>query len=292
MSQSTNQSKQLPHSLTLSGGRELSLERPLVMGILNVTPDSFSDGGHFLEVDRAVGYALKMVEEGAEIIDIGGESTRPGAEPVTAEEEMRRIVPVIEAIRKQSAIALSVDTYKADIARAAMEAGADIVNDISALRMDEQMAAVAGATGATVVLMHMQGTPLTMQENPHYDDCVKEVADFFSERIDYAVSRGIERHKLVLDPGIGFGKRPEDNVALLRHLERFRTFGLPLLVGASRKSFISRITGIERPASKRLGGSVAAAAVAVLHGAQIVRVHDVLETAEAVRIIQAICGQT
>lgn len=292
MSQITNQSHRLPKTLHLPGGRELSLERPLVMGILNVTPDSFSDGGNFLAVDHAVGYALKMVEEGADIIDIGGESTRPGSEPVPLTEELRRVVPVFEAIRKLSAVVLSVDTQKAEVARAAVAAGADIINDISALRTDEKMPAVAGETGAPVVLMHMQGTPQFMQQNPYYDDCVEEVAAFFSERVTFAVSHGLEREKLILDPGIGFGKRLQDNLILLKQLNRFAAFGLPLLVGASRKSFISKVSEIEKPAIERLGGSVAAAAIAVLHGAQIVRVHDVAQTVEAVRVTQAVRGQT
>lgn len=292
MAQRTSHPSQQSQVLPLSGGRELSLARPLVMGILNVTPDSFSDGGHFLAVDHAVGYAMKMVEEGADIIDVGGESTRPGAEPTSAAEEIQRVVPVIELIRKQSPVPLSVDTYKAEVARAAVAAGADLINDISALRMDDQMAAVAGESGVPVVLMHMQGTPRTMQQNPSYNDCVEEVATFFSERMSYAVSRGIERHKLILDPGIGFGKRLEDNLALLKHLNRFTAFGLPILVGASRKSFITKVSGIERPASERLGGSLAAAVLAVVHGANIVRVHDVPQTVEAVRIAQAIREHT
>ncbi|MEW6051683.1 MAG: dihydropteroate synthase [Candidatus Zixiibacteriota bacterium] len=268
-------------------GKMLSFARPLVMGILNVTPDSFSDGGRFLVTERAVAHALKMAAEGADIIDIGGESSRPGADPVSAEEEIERVLPVIERLRRESQVPISIDTYKAATAEAALKAGVDIVNDISALRIDSAMLALLARSKAPVALMHMKGTPRDMQKKPEYDDCIQEIADFFDERIQFCTTGGIEGSQIILDPGIGFGKRLEDNLRILRELRSFTRFGLPLLVGASRKSFIGMVTGDTGPAESRLGGSIAAAVTAVLNGATIVRVHDVKETVEALRIVQA-----
>ncbi len=278
-----------PISLTpLLGQRSLDLSRPLVMGIINVTPDSFSDGGRFYALDAAVIQALQMEADGADIIDIGGESSRPGAAPVDAEEEARRVIPVIRGIRRSSCIPISVDTYRAETARQAIEAGADIINDISALRMDPALAQVIVETRAPVVLMHMQGTPQTMQQNPHYDDCLKEVGEFFDERIRFCTRSGVSPDRLILDPGLGFGKRLEDNVALLAGLETFKRFGIPILVGASRKSFINLLAPSSHSAQERLGGSLAAALTAVANGANIVRVHDVAPTVEALKVFRAL----
>ncbi len=268
-------------------GRTLDLQASVVMGILNVTPDSFSDGGSFSTVDSAVTRARQIIDDGASIIDIGGESSRPGAEPVSADEEIRRVVPVIEGIRKVSQIAISIDTCKAEVAKAALAAGVDIINDVTALKFDPQMAELAAVTKAPVVLMHMLGTPRTMQENPQYDDVVRQINEFFDERIAYAVSRGIPRDKLILDPGIGFGKRPIDNVTILSRLKEFHRHNLPLLVGASRKSFIG-VLDSGAPVDNRLGGSLAAAVWAAINGAAIIRVHDVRETVQALSVLKAV----
>ncbi|MCM2272670.1 MAG: dihydropteroate synthase [candidate division Zixibacteria bacterium] len=280
--------KRVPAPIALSGGRQLSFERPLVMGIVNVTPDSFSDGGQFLLADHAVGHALRLVEEGADLIDIGGESSRPGADAISIEDEIQRVLPVIEQLRSQTEIPISIDTYKAAVAEKAILAGADIINDISALRTDAEMVRIAAQTGAPVVLMHMLGTPLTMQQNPCYDNCVEEILAFLAQRIAFATQHGVVRGKLIVDPGIGFGKRVQDNLELLAHVERFSHFGLPVLVGASRKSFIDKVAGTGASPAERLGGSIAAALVALLHGANIVRVHDVAATIEALRVAKAV----
>lgn len=274
-------------AIALPRVRLLDLSSPVVMGILNVTPDSFSDGGDYVALSAAVGHALTMTAEGAALIDIGGESSRPGASPVTSDEEQRRVIPVIRAIRKQSDIPISIDTYHADTARAAIDAGADIINDITALRGDTAMAATIAKAGVPVVLMHMQGTPMTMQKSPTYTDCIEAVYTFLSDRIAIAVSAGIAQSQIIIDPGIGFGKRLEDNLRLLAQLDRFTSLGCPILVGASRKSFIGALAngaGIER----RLGGSVAAALIASLSGARIVRAHDVAETVQALAVARAI----
>jgi dihydropteroate synthase len=274
-------------NITSPSGRQIHLTRPVIMGILNVTPDSFSDGGNFATVESAVARALEMISQGAAIIDIGGESSRPGAEPVSAETEIQRVAPVIEAIRRRSEIPISIDTYHSVTTKAALDAGADIVNDISALRFDPRMANLVATTGAPLIMMHMLGEPRTMQANPKYTDCVGEINQFFEERIARAVGAGIARDKLILDPGIGFGKRLEDNLDILKRLVEFKKHGLPLLVGASRKSFIATIDS-NAPAESRLGGSIAAAVIAVMHGANILRVHDVAETVQAVRMIAAV----
>jgi dihydropteroate synthase len=268
-------------------GRIIDLSHPVVMGILNVTPDSFYDGGDFAGVDAAVKRTNEMIAEGAAMIDIGGESSRPGAEPVDADEEIKRVVPVISAIRKLSQTPISIDTCKSAVAKAALDAGADIINDISALRFDPAMAELVARTGVPLVLMHMLGTPRTMQENPHYDDPISEINQFFEERINFAVSRGIARDKLILDPGLGFGKRPIDNVAILSRLKEFQIHGLAVLVGASRKSFIG-ILDPGAPVDHRLGGSLAAAVWAAINGARIIRVHDVRETVQALNVLKAV----
>lgn len=269
--------------------------RTLVMGVLNVTPDSFSDGGKFVDVERAVAHAREMAKAGADIIDVGGESTRPGAAPVSAEEELRRVVPVIERLAGgalgERALPISVDTTKAGVAEQALAAGAHIVNDISALRFDDRMAGVVRDAGAGVVLMHMQGRPETMQQRPHYDDVVQEVLDFLADRVAFAEARGIARTQIAVDPGIGFGKTVEHNLRLLARLRDFRSLGCPLLVGTSRKSFIGKAlaplrAGQGREVDERLWGTAATVAWAVAHGARIVRVHDVAEMADVVRMTE------
>lgn len=266
----------LPKSLTLPRGA-LSFERaPRIMGILNVTPDSFSDGGRWADPARAVEQGLRLVDEGAAILDVGGESTRPGARPVPADEEARRVVPVIRALARSIDVPVSVDTRKASVAAAALEAGAQIVNDISALG-DPAMAGRVAASGAALVLMHMQGSPETMQDDPRYGDPVAEIADWLAGRLAAARDAGIAGDRLVADPGLGFGKRLEDNLAILRRLEELHALGVPLLVGASRKSFLGRLTDEPDP-TRRLAASLAAAGRAAEAGARILRVHDVEAT--------------
>ncbi len=265
-------------------------KRTLIMGILNVTPDSFSDGGRFLSVESALARARQLIREGADIIDIGGESTRPGAEPVPTEEELRRVIPVIRAIRQESSVPISIDTYKAAVAQAALEAGANIINDISALRFDPQMARVVADARVPVVLMHMLGTPKTMQQNPVYTDVVREIKGFLAERIVFARAHGIE--KIIIDPGIGFGKTVEHNVEILRRLSELKELGCPILIGTSRKSFIGKLGGTEEnplPIPERLEGTIASNVIAVLNGAQIVRVHDVAAMKKALAIVDAVC---
>ena len=257
--------------------------RPLVMGILNVTPDSFSDGGRYLAVANAVTRARQMASEGADIIDIGGESTRPGAPVVSADEELRRVLPVIEQI---SDLLVSVDTTKAVVAKRALAAGARIVNDISALRHDADMVQVVRDFEAGVVLMHMQGMPATMQENPRYVDVVREVREFLAERIEFAVASGVKKTQIAVDPGLGFGKTVEHNRQLVAGLKQFALLGCPIVVGASRKSFIGQL--LSRPVPERLPGSLAVAAWAVTQGAQIVRTHDVAATVDVVRMLMAL----
>ena len=268
-------------------GREVVCgQKTLIMGILNATPDSFSGGGKFLAVETAVARGLQMVEEGADIIDIGGESTRPGAKPVQTLEEIERTVPVIGKLREKTDALISIDTQKAAVARAAVAAGADIINDISALA-DPEMVKVAAETGAGLVLMHMQGTPETMQNDPRYDDVVSNVWNFLEERMAFAIERGVAPEQIALDPGIGFGKTDAHNLALLRGIPQLAAAGRPVLIGASRKSFIGRITGRKKP-DERLAGSLAVAAFSILRGAQIVRVHDVKESCDAARLVDTL----
>lgn len=257
------------------------------MGILNVTPDSFSDGGNFVDPNAAIEHALEMQKQGADIIDIGGESTRPGADPVSVDEEIRRTVPVIEGIRAHSDVPVSIDTMKAPVAAHAMTAGADIINDVSAFEADPGMVEVAAETGAGVVLMHMKGTPGTMQQNPVYGNVVAEVCSYLNGRIEFVLQHGVERERIVIDPGIGFGKTVEHNLELLSELPELSTCCCPVLVGASRKSFIGKITGRERPAD-RVAGSLGAAAWAVANGAHILRVHDVLDTCDVCRMLDTL----
>ena len=255
------------------------------MGILNATPDSFSDGGKFQGLEKAVERALQMVDEGADIIDIGGESTRPGADPVQALEEIERTVPIIGKIREQSDVLISIDTMKAEVARVAVAAGADIINDVSACA-DPNMAAVAAQTGAGLVLMHMLGSPETMQNNPEYDDVVSNVWNFLKERMASAMEQGVASEQIALDPGIGFGKTDEHNLALLNGIGKLTAAGRPVLIGASRKSLIGRLIG--RDIDDRLAGSLALAVVSAMNGARIVRVHDVKESCDAIRLVDTL----
>jgi dihydropteroate synthase len=263
----------------------VDLAVPVVMGVLNVTPDSFSDGGRFVAVDAAVEHGLRMVEEGAGIVDVGGESTRPGATPVTADDELARVVPVIERLARHARVPISVDSSKPEVIRAAIAAGASIVNDVRSLQLQGALAAAADS-GVAVCLMHMQGDPGSMQQTPHYDDVVAEVGDFLAGRVADCEAAGIARERICVDPGIGFGKRPEHNLALLVGLDRLAPAGLPVLVGVSRKSLVGFITG--RPAPERLAGSVAFAALCVERGAAIVRAHDVAATVDAVKVAVAL----
>jgi dihydropteroate synthase len=258
----------------------------LVMGILNVTPDSFSDGGQFMDPERAVSHGISMWQDGAQVIDVGGASSRPGADPVPAQEQISRVVPVIERLAKETDAVISVDTTSAEVAEAALEAGAHIVNDISALREDPRMAEVVRAKGAGVVLMHMRGTPKTMQELTDYQDLQGEVWRFLAERAIFAMSAGIPQESIAVDPGIGFAKTWEQNLSILRRLGEFRSLGLPLVVGPSRKSFIGKV--LDLPVEERLEGTAAAAAWAVFQGAWMVRVHDVKPIVRVCKLVDAI----
>jgi dihydropteroate synthase len=263
----------------------LDLSEPRVMGVLNVTPDSFADGGRYVGLDAAVARGMAMAEQGAGIIDVGGESTRPGAAAVGAQEELERVIPVIEALAQRVAVPISVDTSKPEVMRAAIAAGAAMVNDVRALGAPGALDAVAGS-GAAVCLMHMRGEPRTMQQAPEYHDVVGEVRDFLAARLSACGAAGIAATRLCIDPGIGFGKRAEHNLALLAALDQLAAPGIPVLVGVSRKSLVGMITG--RAAGDRLAGSVALAALAVMRGAAIVRAHDVAETVDAVKIASAL----
>lgn len=262
-------------------GRNLVLDRPRIAGIVNVTPDSFSDGGRCADPARAVEHALRLIEEGADLIDVGGESTRPGAEPVSADEEIARVVPVIAALARQSAVPISIDTAKPQVMRAAVEAGAGMINDVCALRADGALDAAA-ALGVPVCLMHMLGEPRTMQAAPEYDDVVATIHRFLTERLFACQMAGIDKKKMLVDPGFGFGKTLEHNLALLRELQRFAELA-PVYVGLSRKTMIGTLTGREDPAA-RAAGSAAAAMIAVQRGAALVRVHDVAVTRDALAV--------
>lgn len=265
--------------------RVLDLGAPVVMGVLNVTPDSFSDGGRFSDSEVALRHALQMIEEGAAIIDVGGESTRPGAAPASLDDELSRVVPVIEALRRHSPVFISVDTSKPEVMRAACDAGADIINDVCALTAPGALAA-AEKTRAAVCLMHMKGEPRTMQIAPHYDDAVAEVSAWLAARVAVCRDAGIDASRIAVDPGFGFGKRVVDNLALLKHLSQFQKLGVAVAVGLSRKSMLATLTG--REVGDRTAGSVALAAIAVLNGARIVRAHDVAATWDAVRVAAAV----
>lgn len=266
---------------------KLEAERPLLMGVVNVTPDSFSDGGLYFTPEKAIVHAKDLEKAGADIVDIGGESSRPSSQPISLEEELRRVVPVIKAIVPKLKIPISIDTYKAKVAQAAIEAGAKIVNDISALRFDEDMAKVVADYKTPVVLMHMKGTPKDMQINPYYENVLQEVYDFLAERIDYALTQGIDKVQIAIDPGIGFGKRLEDNLRLIKHLSFFKTLGRPILLGPSRKTFIGKVLNIEVPAQRDIG-TLGVVALATLLGVDIIRVHAVKEARQIVKIIKTI----
>lgn len=267
--------------------QQLVRQRTVVMGILNVTPDSFYDGGRYAQPEMAVQRALQMVEEGADMLDIGGESTRPGSQPVSEEEELHRVLPVIEAVREQVDVPISIDTTKSRVAERALQAGACMVNDISGLGFDPRMAEVVAKHGALCCIMHIQGTPQTMQQNPHYDDVVRDISRYFAERLALAERAGIPREHIWLDPGIGFGKTVEHNLDILRRLREFTVFGLPLLVGTSRKSFIGKVLG-DLPPEQRLEGTAATVAIAIMNGANAVRVHDVKEMVRVARMTDAV----
>ncbi len=277
--------KDEPQPIWEINGRTLDFSKsPLIMGILNVTPDSFSDGGRFNEPQSAIDHALRMVEEGAEIIDVGGESTRPGSEPVTEKEELKRVIPVIEKLRNKTNALISIDTYKSRVALKALKAGADIVNDISGAQFDPKMVRVVKNADCPLIIMHIKGTPRDMQKDPFYEDVVEEIYGYFEQRIEYLENEGVK--KIIIDPGIGFGKRVEDNLHLLRDLKDFTFLSKPVLAGTSRKSFIGKI--LNREVDERLFGSVATQIVAVQNGAKIVRVHDVRATKDALKLWQSI----
>ncbi|MBJ6983805.1 dihydropteroate synthase [Luteimonas sp. MC1750] len=268
------------------GGRALRLDRPRVMGIVNVTPDSFSDGGDHFDLDAAVAHGLRLAAEGADILDVGGESTRPGSEGVGAEEEIRRVVPVIERLVRDTALPVSIDTWRPEVMRAAVAAGAGMINDIRALRAEGALDAAA-ESGVPVVLMHMLGEPRSMQEAPEYEDVVGDVHRFLAERIFAAEMAGIPRKRIVADPGFGFGKTTQHNVTLLARLERFVELGVPVLAGLSRKRSIGELTGREE-AKARVHGSVAAHLIAAQRGARLLRVHDVAATVDALQVLAAV----
>ncbi|OPL13615.1 MAG: dihydropteroate synthase [delta proteobacterium ML8_D] len=265
--------------------------RTYIMGVINVTPDSFSDGGKFYSTESVKRHAVSLISAGADILDIGGESTRPFAEPVTLEEELRRVIPAVREIRKISDCLISVDTVKAGVAQAALYEGADIINDISALRFDPKMADVVSSFEAMVVLMHMKGSPRDMQINPYYEDVVGEVRDFLGKRIAWTISRGIPKEKILIDPGLGFGKNFQDNLVLINCLQEFNDLGVPVMVGASRKAFLGAVTGI-KAAKERDIATLGAIAVSVMKGVDMVRVHNVALTRQVVQVVDAICRES
>lgn len=264
----------------------LNFDSAQIMGILNVTPDSFSDGGEFFSPDDAIQRGLEIAEEGADIIDIGAESTRPGAEAVSADEEIRRLSPVVEELVKRTDTVISIDTTKASVAREMLQKGGDLINDISGLKFDPDLAGVVAEFGCPVILMHIQGTPRTMQENPSYGDVIEDILQYFKDQIDYARSQGIADEQILIDPGIGFGKTVEHNYRIIKDLRQFTLLGFPVVVGASRKSFIGKT--LDLPVGERLEGSLAVAALSIWNGAAVLRVHDVKETKEAISMVDAI----
>jgi dihydropteroate synthase len=263
---------------------------PLIMGVVNVTPDSFSDGGEFLDADAAVAHAKRLAEEGAQIVDVGGESTRPGADPVPEEVELERVVPVVERVAQTLGLEVSIDTAKLAVAEAAVQAGARIVNDVTAFRAAPELAGLVASAGATCCLMHMLGEPRTMQADPRYDEVVSDVKAFLEERLAFAVAEGVPEERVWLDPGIGFGKTLEHNLELLRRLDEIVAIGRPVVVGTSRKSFLGKITG--RAEKERLPGTIATNVIAYERGAQVFRVHDVAPVADALRVAAATFGHT
>ena len=276
------------NKINLARGRALDLSEPIIMGIVNVTPDSFSDGGQFFNITAALKHAMQLLDDGATILDIGGESTRPGAPDVSLEDELQRVIPIIKAIREQSDCVISIDTSKAEVMRQAIEAGADIVNDVRALQEPGALEVVAQHPDVVVCLMHMQGQPRSMQNDPHYNDLASEINDFFNQQIAACETAGIKQSQLILDPGFGFGKTLKHNYQILSQFNDFAQFGLPLLAGLSRKSMIGNL--LNRDTENRLAGSLAGALIAAQNGAHIIRVHDVKETADVLGVYQA-CKQ-
>jgi len=258
----------------------------LVMGVLNVTPDSFSDGGLFFDKEKAIAQGLRMVEEGADMIDVGGESTRPGSKPLGLEEELRRVIPVIESLSKETDIPISIDTYKSTVAQRAIEAGAEIINDISGLNFDPNLAQVAAKEDTPLILMHIRGTPETMQKDVHYDSLFSEILQYLKDSIQRAESAGLDSQQIIIDPGIGFGKTLEDNLLIIKNLSEFRVLGKPILLGTSRKSFIGKILNAD--GKDRLEGTLSSIAIGVLNGAHIIRCHDVLQAKKAIAVADAI----
>ncbi len=273
------------HELSVGNTAFNLSKRTHIMGILNITPDSFSDGGKFVEFDKALSHAIKMAEDGADIIDIGGESSRPGAAPVNADAEASRVVPLIEKLSTIVRVPISIDTYKAKVARLALDAGAFMVNDISGLRMDKGMLPLVAERKVPVVIMHMQGTPQNMQENPQYESLISEISAFFRERIKLCLDAGVSPNKIIIDPGIGFGKTVDHNLQIMKHLSEFRSLGYPLMVGTSRKSFIGNVLGV--PVDERLEGTAATVAFAIIQGVEILRVHDVKQMVQVARMTDA-----
>ena len=286
MERSSSQSLS-PRDWFLAKGRVVQCkDRPLIMGIVNVTPDSFYDGGRYANFEQAIAHALELVEQGADLLDIGAESTRPGAVPVNEQDELARVIPVVTELARQVTIPISVDTTKSRVAQLALDAGASMINDVSALRFDAQMATVIARSGAGLILMHMQGTPQTMQQRPHYDSVVTQVSHFLDERMQVAMEAGIAKTNIILDPGIGFGKLLVHNLDLLNQLSSFTMLNRPLLVGLSRKAFIGQI--VNRSVEHREWGTAAAVALAVDRGAQILRVHDVAMMVDVVKMAAAV----
>lgn len=270
-------------------GRDIELgHRTCIMGILNVTPDSFSDGGRFSDFNRAADHAFELIAQGADILDVGGETTKPGSEPVTLDTELERVIPIVRVVREKSDIPISVDTNKAEVAARAIEAGADIINDISALQFDSDMAGVAARTGAPLILMHMQGTPRIMQKDPVYSSLLSEIVTFLEERIRYAMDRGVAREQIIVDPGVGFGKTTAHNLSIIRNLGIFTCLDRPILLGVSRKRFIGSVLG--RKEGEREVGTAVANVLGIAAGAHILRVHDVAFHREAAVMADAICG--
>ncbi len=283
--------KRPEYVLELASGSLILGKQTLITGVLNVTPDSFSDGGTFYDPSKAIDQAQRMVEEGADILDIGGESTRPFSDPVPVDEEIKRVVPIIEELAKSITVPISIDTCKAEVARRALDSGASIINDVSAFRFDPEMAGVAAEHDVPVVLMHMLGTPKTMQQNPQYAAVVGEIVSFLERRIRYAVEYGVKREKIIIDPGIGFGKNVTHNLLILQNLHAFHILNCPLLIGASRKMFIGKVLGKENPLDREVGtGAVTCASV--LGGAHIIRVHNVAHNVEVARMADAILNAT
>lgn len=284
-----NRHKESQFTLALRNGPMTLGERTKVMGILNVTPDSFSDGGRFLNMDAAIAHGEKMAEDGADIIDVGGESTRPGSDAVPLEEEAKRVLPVVKHLSKTLRVPVSIDTCKAEIARRALEAGAQLVNDISALRFDEEMIKVVRDTGCPLILMHMMGTPKVMQQDPRYDALIPEIIHFLQERIDFTLQAGVKLEQIIVDPGIGFGKTVEHNLGILRWLGQLRSLGRPILIGTSRKASIGKV--LDSEVWDRMEGTAATVAIAIANGAHIVRVHDVKQMARVAKMTDAIMGK-